>query len=80
MYIVQVLTLPNDKILDWSKFQAFADNKINMNESLKIVLGRVENILGEGENAGNQHFLHLLQCFPKVFNRVVKICDCVVKC
>ena len=33
------------KILDWSKFTAFADNKINVNEQLNFGLGRVENIV-----------------------------------
>ena len=33
---------PNDKILDWSKLKVFADNKIKLNEKLKLVLGRVE--------------------------------------
>ena len=31
--------------------------KINVTEKLKIVLGREENIMGKGENAGYQHFL-----------------------
>ena len=35
----------------------FADDKINVTQKLKFVLGRVENIVGKGENAGNQHFL-----------------------
>ena len=30
---------------------------MNVNEKLKFVLGRVENIVGKGENAGFQHFL-----------------------
>ena len=42
--------LPNDKILDRSKFKAFADDKI-------YVMGRVENIMGKAESAGYQHFL-----------------------
>ena len=50
-------SLPNDKIVDWSKLKAFADNKINFTEKLKCVLGQVENIVGKGENAGYQHFL-----------------------
>ena len=45
-------SLPNDIILDQSKLKAFADEKINVAEKLKIVLGRVENIVGKGENAG----------------------------
>ena len=30
-------SLPNDKILDWSKLKAFADDKINITEKLKFV-------------------------------------------
>ena len=43
--------LPNNKILDLSKFKEHADNKINVTQKLKSVMGRVENILGKGENA-----------------------------
>ena len=57
--------LPMDKILDWSKFKAFAENKIYVTENLKIILGRVQNIVGKGENSGYQHFLLFQQCFPK---------------
>ena len=32
---------------------------------MKYVLGRVENLVGKGENADYQHFLHFLQCFPR---------------
>ena len=57
--------LPNDKILDWSKFKVFADDKINVNQKLKFTMGRVEHIAGKGENAGYQHFLLFPQCFQK---------------
>ena len=60
-----VNSLPNSKILDWSKVKAFADDKINVTEKLKFVLGRVENMVGKGENAGYQHFLLFPQCFQK---------------
>ena len=44
----------------------------NVTEKLKFVLGRVENIVWEGENAGYQHFILLLcfqkASFPRVFN------------
>ena len=43
-------SLPNNKILDCSKFKAFADDKINVGQKLKTVYGRVENIVGKGEN------------------------------
>ena len=32
---------------------------------MKFVMGRVENIVGKGENAGYQHFLLFPQCFQK---------------
>ena len=45
--------------------KAFADDKINLYKKLKLVFGRVEKIIGKGENAGNRHFLHVPQCFQK---------------
>ena len=51
--------------LDRSKLKAFADNKINVTETQKFVLGRVENSMGKGENAGYQHFLIFPLCFQK---------------
>ena len=44
-------SLPNEKILYYSKLKAFADDKINMTEKLKFVSGKVENIVEKGENA-----------------------------
>ena len=58
-------SLPHDKSLHWSKLKAFADDKIKVTEKLKILLERVENIVGKGENAGYQHFLLFPQCFQK---------------
>ena len=49
--------------LGWSKLPALADDKINLTEKLKWIFGRVENIVGKGENAGYQHFLLFPQCF-----------------
>ena len=48
------LTLPNEKLSDWSKLKVrqIEDDKLNLAEILKSVLGRVENIVGKGENAG----------------------------
>ena len=59
-------SLPNDNLLEWSKLKASAEDKLNLAEKLKFVLGRVENIVGMGENAGYQHFLLFPQCFQKV--------------
>ena len=38
-----------------------------LTQKLKFVLGRVENIVGKGENAGHQHFLFFPQCFQTPF-------------
>ena len=61
----RVNPLPNNKILDQSKLKAFADDKINSTEKSKLVLRRVENFVGKGENAEYQHFLLFPQCFQK---------------
>ena len=75
-----VYSLANDKILDWFKLKAFADNKIYVNKKLKLGIGRVENIVGKGENAGYQDFFHLPTMFSKdLFFKVVKSRECVVK-
>ena len=72
--------LPNNRILDWSILKVFADNKIILTQKLKFVLGRIENIVGKGENAGYQPFLLFPQCFQKLsFSRGVKNRDSVVK-
>ena len=73
-------SLPNEKFLDWSKLKAFPDDKISVNQKLKFDIGRVENIVGKGENAGYQHFLLFPQCFQKAFFwGVIYSHDCVVK-
>ena len=43
-------SLPNYKILDLSKLKAFANVNLNVNQ--KFALGRVDNIVRKGENAG----------------------------
>ena len=62
------------KVFRLVQTEAFADNKVNETEKLKFVLGRVENIVGKGENAGYQHFLLFLQSFQKAsFSRSLKV-------
>ena len=58
-------SLPENKFLDWTKMKAFVDDKMNVIERLKFVLGRVENIVGKVENPVYQHFLLFPQCFQK---------------
>ena len=67
-------SLPNDKFLDWSNLKALADHRLKVTEKLKFVSGRVENIEGNGENAGYQHFLLFPQCVLKAcFSRLLKV-------
>ena len=63
LYAKHINSLPNTNFLDWSKLKLFADDKLNVAEKLKFVLGRVENIVGKGENADYQQFLLFSQCF-----------------
>ena len=51
-------SLPNDKIL-----KEFADDTRNLIENFKFGSGRIENIVGIGENAGYHHFLLFPKCF-----------------
>ena len=68
-----VNSLPSYKFLDWFKLKVIANNTINVGEKLKFALGRVENIVGKGENAGYQQFLLFTQCFEKFsFTRSLK--------
>ena len=60
--------------------KAFADNKSVVAKMLIALFHRVENIVGKGENTGNEHFLLFPQCFQKVsFHRFIKAQDCVEK-
>ena len=73
-------SLPNDKIVDWFKLKAFADDKIDVNKKLKFGMGGVENIVGKGENAGYQHFSPFPTMSSKgFFFKAVKSRDCIVK-
>ena len=47
------------------KLKAFADDKSNVAEMKISFYDRVENTVGKGENAGNQHFLLFPKCFLK---------------
>ena len=49
----------------WSKFKAYADNKVKVAKMAEFVLDRVENNVGKGENADYQHFLLFPPCFEK---------------
>ena len=56
-----------------TKLKAFKDVIINATQKLKFGRGRIENILGKGENAGYQHFFPFPKMVSKAsFLRVVK--------
>ena len=59
----RVNSLPNNKILEQFNLKDFAEDKISVTYVTNFVLGRVENIVGKGDNAGYQHFLLFPQCF-----------------
>ena len=68
-----VNSLPNDKILDWSKLKLFADNKIYVTAKMKF-WGKARKRCG----------LPAFSPFPTMVSegflyRVVKSRDCVVK-
>ena len=70
----KVNPLPNNKILNQSKLKNLADDKIYVTQKLNIVMGWVENIVGKGENAGEQHFLLFPLCFQKAsFSGALKV-------
>ena len=60
-------SLANHKILDVTKLNELADNKLNVIQNFRFALARVENIVGKGANAGYQHFLLFPPCFQKSF-------------
>ena len=58
---------PKQKILDSSKFKEFPDNNLELNESGRKFVKRVENTVGKGEIARYEQFLLFQQCFQKTY-------------
>ena len=50
-------SFPDKKCLDLIKFKAFAVDNLNLAKTTISVCDRTENNVGNGENAGYQHFL-----------------------
>ena len=91
---VELVTLYQMTLLDLSELIAFTDKNLNASPKFKFALGRVENMVGKGENAGyivekdcekrRKCWLPAFYPFPTMFSkdlhtRVVKSHDCVVK-
>ena len=51
--------------MEVTKLKAFADDKLNIIKMAISLLDRVENSVGEGENAGFQQFLLFPPCLSK---------------
>ena len=62
VWVFKLNSLQDDKIMDFAKLKAFADDKLNVAKVMFSVNNRIENIVGKGENAGNQYFLLFPQC------------------
>ena len=58
--------------MDWPKLKVFAEDKIDVVKKIPSLSWWSGNILGKGKNAGNQHFLLLLQIYKTHTFRVVK--------
>ena len=61
------MLVTSNRLLDWSKLKAYADDKLNVTKKFKFLFGRVQNIVGKGENASYQHLLLFTQCFQQPF-------------
>ena len=66
-------------MLDLSKLKAFEDDMIRLIKMMISLFDRVGNTVGKRENAGYQHFLLFLQCFPKPSSLELLSWYCVVK-
>ena len=53
--------LPEVTLLAMSKLKAFVDNNFNVAQMVQFFNDQVENIVGQGENAGYQFVEHLTQ-------------------
>ena len=51
--------------MDISNLKACADDKKDVTQEIESLPYEIENIVGKGENAGNQHFLLFSHCFQK---------------
>ena len=76
--------LPNNKFFDWSELKELADDKINVTEKLKFVLGRAENIVAENIvfkrlllQGRYKQFLLFSQWFTQLYNFSASECGTV---
>ena len=70
---------PDSHIFPLCKMKPFADDKLNVTQNIKFDFHWVENIVGNGEDAGGQYFLLCRYCFQTSFSSSVESCHCVGK-
>ena len=63
--ISEIYSLSNHTILNMSQLKASAYDKLFCGLDGENVFDRTQNLMGNGENTGYQHFLHFPQCFQK---------------
>ena len=61
--------LPDNKIFDWSKLKAFADEKLNVTKMIISVFDSVENIVGKGEIACRSNFSFSHNVFKRLLSQ-----------
>ena len=72
--LVQVNSIPDNEILNLSKFKAFADDKNTSHSKIEICVGKNRKHCEKRENAAYQHFLLFPQCVQKLsFPEVLKV-------
>ena len=65
--------------MDTSKVKASINEKLDVAQMTELAFDR-ENILGNKENAGDQHFLHFPICLKQSFlHKVIETPYCVVR-
>ena len=63
-------SLPQDKILDWFKLKAFADNNISVAKMMISPCDRVENNVGRGENSGYKYTFFSHDVFKRLIPQI----------
>ena len=67
----RIKSLPNDKILDWSKFKVhvFAEDKLNVARIMISVSDGLENIVGKGEMLVTSTFSFSHNVFKRLLSK-----------
>ena len=55
--------VPHNKNVALFELKAIADDNFSLIQMVHVLFDYLENIAGNGENAGNQHFLLFPPCF-----------------